>query len=87
MIKVLEIMCAFCIVLSIPNIIQLWKSLSVYSVINNFGLFIITILSWFAGYYYVDELNLNGSYLISILVVIHFSIFIASLIYFLIKKR
>ena len=88
MLKTLDLISYICILLSLVNIFKISKKDGITLVINNLGHLIIIIFVWYANFFYIDELVLNGRYLPTIFFILQCSIFVASVIrLLLINKR
>lgn len=68
--------------LSIINIFRISIKEPITPMINIGGYLLIIILVWVAEFYYIDELNLNGSSLTSIFIIIQVILFIIALFKF-----
>lgn len=82
MINTLQLIGCISVLLSIINIFRISIKEPITPMINIGGYLLIIILVWVAEFYYIDELNLNGSSLTSIFIIIQVILFIIALFKF-----
>lgn len=87
MIKTLDLIGWICLLLGALNTYGMFKKGYIITFFNVISYLLVSVLVWVANFYYVDELNLNGSYLPTIFIVVQVIFVFVSFFQLMVHKK